>query len=328
MSGGVDSTAAALLLKQQGVHCEGAVLELFEGSGAADEARAAAERLQIPLHVFNLSADFQAHVTAPFIKEYKAGRTPNPCVECNRFLKFGRLLQCADDLGFDRVATGHYARIEREGGRYLLKKGKDLGKDQSYVLYTLTQEQLARIIFPLGNLTKEDVRELSAVQKKESQDICFIPDGDYAGFIARTTGESFPKGRFMGTDGRDLGEHRGVIHYTVGQRRGLGVAHEKPLYVKEIKPKENVIILGTEETLYTRALTVNNGNLIAFPNLDKPLRAAVKIRYRHPGQPAVITQTDSQTFHIEFDQPQRAVTPGQAAVIYDGDVVIGGGTIE
>jgi tRNA-specific 2-thiouridylase len=332
LSGGVDSAACALLLKEQGFVCAGAVMRLFEG-GDVSAAEETAASLGVPFYIFDCAEEFARDVIAPFIEAYQFGRTPNPCLICNRRIKFGLFLQKARELGFERVATGHYARVERDGGRYLLKKGVDVQKDQSYVLYSLTQEQLAAASFPLGELNKESVRELvsaagvAAGAGGESQDICFIPDADYAGYIERYTKRVFPPGQLVDTEGRVLGAHRGIIHYTVGQRRGLGLAFTEPLYVKEIRPHQNTVVVGTDDTLYSKKLTVTESSLIACDRLDVPLRAKVKIRYRHTEQPATVTQTDADTLRIDFDEPQRAVTPGQAAVIYDGDIVIGGGTI-
>jgi tRNA-specific 2-thiouridylase len=334
LSGGVDSAAAALLLKEQGFYCEGAVMRLFEcGDTVVSAARAAAASLGLPFHLFDCAEEFKDEVIAPFIDAYYAGKTPNPCLICNRKIKFGLFLNKARELGFGRIATGHYARIERDGGRELLKKGLDPQKDQSYVLYSLTQKQLAAASFPLGNLTKEDARELvldagvTAGSTGESQDICFIPEGDYAGYIGRTAKKPFPAGPFVDSDGNILGTHRGIIRYTIGQRRGLGLAHTEPLYVKEIRPKNNTVVVGTEDTLYTKTMIVTDCNLIVCERLDAPLRAKVKIRYRHKEQAATINQEAADTLRIDFDEPQRAVTPGQAAVIYDGEIVIGGGTI-
>lgn len=333
ISGGVDSAVAALLMKEQGYGCAGAVMKLHPDGSAVEDARAAAAFLDIPFHVFDFADCFYSGVISRFIEAYRAGETPNPCIDCNRLIKFGQFISRAREMGFEAVATGHYARAEQDGGRFLLKKGLDPSKDQSYVLYPLTQEQLSRVSFPLGTLTKPQVRDIAAewgfpaAQKGESQDICFVPDGDYAGFIARTIGAAFPRGRFVDTDGNNLGEHRGIAHYTIGQRRGLGLAHTEPLYVKEIRPKDNTVVVGTADTLFSRTLTVRDSNLIALDRLDGPLRAGVKIRYRHPEQPATVTPLDGSTLRIDFDEPQRAITPGQAAVIYDGDVVIGGGTI-
>jgi tRNA-specific 2-thiouridylase len=324
MSGGTDSTAAALLLKEQGFLCEGAMMRLYNNSDT-EGARAAAEALNIPFRVFDCGEVFQKTVIEPFISAYRAGSTPNPCICCNKFIKFGVFLEKALELGFEKIATGHYARVEERNGLFWLKKGADPQKDQSYVLYTLKQEQLSRILFPLGGMTKKEVRGLLPdAPKGESQDICFIPDGDYAAFIG---GES-PKGRFTDTLGRDLGEHKGIIHYTVGQRRGLGLSHSQPLYVREICRETHTVVVGTEKELYSKKLTIRDISLITLARIDRPLRAAVKIRYRHQEQPATVTQTDEDTLLVEFDQPQRAVTPGQAAVIYDDDIVIGGGIIK
>jgi tRNA-specific 2-thiouridylase len=333
LSGGVDSAVAALLLKEQGFVCEGAVMRLFEG-GDVSAAQAAAASLGIGLRVFDCKKEFAALVIGPFIEAYRAGRTPNPCLICNRKIKFGLFLQKAGEFGFGRIATGHYARIERDGGRYLLKKSADSQKDQSYVLYSLTQEQLAAASFPLGGLAKEEVRELArdaelaAGSAGESMDICFIPDGDYAGYIERLINTPFPAGPFTDIEGNILGAHRGIARYTVGQRRGLGLAHTEPLYVKEIRADDNTVVVGTEALLYSKSLTAVSCNLIASERLDAPLRAKVKIRYRHTEQAATVIQADADTLLIDFDEPQRAVTPGQAAVIYDGDVVIGGGVIQ
>lgn len=329
LSGGVDSGAAALLLKTGGYSCAAGTMELGTGTDTARAARRAAEALGLPFYLFDCAEEFIRYVTDPFAAAYRAGRTPNPCVGCNRLMKFGVFMRKAAENGYDSVATGHYARVEKSGGRYLLKKGLDGSKDQSYFLYALTQGQLARAVFPLGGLTKAEAREiaanagLEAANAGESQDICFVPGGGYAAFIG---GSPLP-GRFTDTAGRDLGEHKGIIHYTAGQRRGLGVSHTQPLYVKEIRPGDNIVVLGTEDTLYSATLTVRDINLVALDRIDAPLRARVRIRYRHQEQPATVVQPDEGSLRIDFDQPQRAVTPGQSAVIYDGDVVIGGGEI-
>jgi tRNA-specific 2-thiouridylase len=327
MSGGVDSAVAALLLKEQGFDCAGGTMRLT--GGVSDKAAASAETLGLPFYLFDCAGEFEKYVIAPFIEAYRGGRTPNPCVGCNRLMKFGVFMRRAQDLGFNKIATGHYARTGRSGGRVLLKKGLDPAKDQSYYLYALTQEQLARAVFPLGGLRKEEVRGLArdaglaaAAAAGDSQDICFIPDGDYAAFI----GGCLP-GRFFDSGGNDLGGHRGIIHYTVGQRRGLGLAHTEPLYVKEIRAWDNAVVVGTSDELYSKTVSVGDCNLIALDSIDTPLRAWVKIRYRHAEQPALVRQTGERELEIEFDQPQRAAAPGQSAVIYDGDVVIGGGVI-
>jgi len=335
MSGGVDSTVAAKLAQREGFDCSGAVMTLFPGSEKiAAEAGAAAGHLGIPFHVFDFCDEFNENVIKLFINDYRQGRTPNPCVVCNKYMKFGKFMEKARELGRDIVVTGHYAQTVCDtNGRYLLKKGADLSKDQSYVLYTLTQEQLSRARFPLGGLTKSLVREIAhdfgftGLNKKESQDICFIPDGDYFNFIINHTGETPQKGRFLDVDGNDLGESKGVSSYTVGQRRGLGLSMPHPPYVIKLCPEDNTVIVGKEEMLYSKTLTACNINLIPFDKLETPIKAQVKIRYSDPGHPATVSQTGDDSIFIEFDEPQRAITKGQSAVIYDGDLVLGGGTI-
>ena len=335
MSGGVDSTVAAVLTQNCGIDCAGAMMKLYpERDDFDSDARAVAGRLGIPFFVFDFSECFAGQVIKPFIDAYRGGRTPNPCINCNKHLKFGCLLEKAHELGRDSLVTGHYARVEHSGdGRYLLKKSEDVSKDQSYVLYLLTQEQLSHTRFPLGGLTKSEVREiaqnagLQTAHKKESQDICFIPDGDYAKFIADRTGETPRKGRFIDSSGADLGENRGIIGYTIGQRRGLGLAMPYPPYVIDILPESDAVVVGGDEMLYSKTLYARDINLIPIDKLNAPLKARVKIRYKHREQPATVCQTSDDSLRIEFDEPQRAITKGQAAVIYDGDIVIGGGTI-
>ena len=335
MSGGVDSAVAALLMQRDGFDCAGALMKLHHNVADGEpDAKTACDRLHISLYTFDFAQTFTEHVIKPFVTAYREGRTPNPCVDCNRQLKFGRLLEATRELGRDCLATGHYARLEHApGGRFLLLRGSDASKDQSYVLYTLTQERLDHLRFPLGTLTKRQVRELAAsaalsnAQKHDSQDICFIPDGDYTGFIAQNTDEPFRKGRFIDIDGNDLGEHRGIAHYTIGQRRGLGLAMPYPPYVLDIRPGKNTVVVGRDEQLYSRTLFAYDINLIPVDKLDEPIKATVKIRYRHDAQPATVRQVGEDLLRIDFDEPQRAITKGQAAVIYDGDVVIGGGTI-
>ena len=335
MSGGVDSSVAALLALGGGLDCAGAFMRLHPGAvNAAHNARAAADHLGIPLHVFDLTDDFERNVVDGFVRSYMEGSTPNPCIACNRHIKFGILQKKAIALGREVLITGHYAQIERDpGGRYLLKKAGDASKDQSYFLYALSQEQLARARFPLGGLAKKHVRELAIeagldnARARESQDICFIPDGGHVDFIAGRTGAPMPEGRFVGTDGRFLGTHKGIARYTVGQRRGLGLAMPYPAYVLEIRRSDNTIVVGENERLYSRELAARDINLIAAASLTSPLRACVKIRYRHTEQPATVWQTGPDSLRIVFDSQQRAITRGQAAVIYDGSTVIGGGTI-
>jgi len=262
-----------------------------------------------------------------------AGKTPNPCIDCNRYLKFERFLQRATELECEYIATGHYARISNDNGRFLLKTGLDNTKDQSYALYTMTQMQLARTLLPLGELTKEEVRKIAEEQKfvnakkRDSQDICFAPDGDYAGFIERHINKKAPSGKFINKEGKILGEHKGLIHYTIGQRKGLGISAPHPLFVLKLDTQNNAVILGKNEELFTTQLSAKDINFIAFDKLDGKLKVQAKIRYSHKAEPATIWQTGEDSFVLEFDAAQRAITPGQAVVLYDGEIVIGGGTI-
>ncbi|GHV82489.1 tRNA-specific 2-thiouridylase MnmA [Spirochaetia bacterium] len=300
-----------------------------------NDARNVAHRLGMPHYVLNFADDFRDQVIRRFIDTYERGATPNPCIDCNRYIKFERLLLRAQQLEFDTIVTGHYARVERDdaSGRFLLKKALDSKKDQSYVLYATTQEQLSHTQFPLGSLTKSEVRRIAEEQgfinerKHDSQDICFVPDRDYAGFIERYTGRTGEAGNIVDVTGTVLGKHRGLIRYTIGQRRGLGVSSPAPLYVAAKSAAENTVTLGPEESLYTKSLTADNINLIAYAKLDRPMRVRVKTRYLQTEQDAVVEQIGNDTIRVEFDQPQRAVTTGQAVVLYDGDVVVGGGTI-
>ena len=342
MSGGVDSAVSALLCarecKAAGVtmklHCDG-----MESACCTDEdiasARAVCERLGISHEVCDFSGRFREQVILPFVEAYENGRTPNPCIECNRNLKFAALFEHAAENGFSHVATGHYARITRDGSsRFLLRRALDPEKDQSYVLYTLTQARLAKIRFPLGELCKSEVRELarragfSAADRPESQDICFVKRESYAEFIERFRGKQYPEGDFVSADGRVLGRHRGIIRYTVGQRKGLGIALGAPAYVCAVNTADNTVLLGEERDLYQKTLTAHRINLIAADRLDAPLRVQARVRYRQAAQPATAWQVDEDTLRVEFDEPQRAITQGQAVVLYDDDVVIGGGVIE
>jgi tRNA-specific 2-thiouridylase len=297
-----------------------------------EDARSVAFDLGIPHYVLNFSDDFKDLVIRNFTETYEEGATPNPCIECNRYLKFEKLLLRAEQLDFDYVVTGHYAYIEKSGSRFILKKALDAKKDQSYVLYTMTQDQLAHIIFPLGRLIKPEVREIAAdngfvnASKGDSQDICFVPDRDYAHFIEKWTGKPAPKGDIIDKDGNVLGKHKGIIRYTIGQRRGLGLSFPTPMYVSAKSAADNTVTLGTEDNLYTKTLIADTINLIACENLDR-MRVTVKTRYIQQEQPATAEQIAPDKIRIEFDAPQRAVTPGQAAVMYDGDVVVGGGKI-
>lgn len=337
MSGGVDSSAAAVLLQQQGHDLLGVTLRLHEyaGAEAVDAARVAGQ-LGFAHHTLDLSGDFCRLVQDPFAADYWQGRTPNPCIACNKHVKFGALLDRALALGADKLATGHYARVERDegAGRWLLKTATHPEKDQSYVLYCLTQYQLGHTLFPLGGLSKEEIRALAAesglatAHKGDSQDICFIPDGDYAGFIRRHAGRDPVPGDFVDREGRVLGQHAGVICYTLGQRRGIGVSSANGrLYVTDICPEENRITLSGPEDLMATTLEAAELNFIPFDKLDKPIRVRAKTRYRQPAQPATAEQIGPDRLRVTFDRPQRAMTPGQAIVLYDGDVVLGGGTI-
>ena len=348
MSGGVDSSVAALLLRDEGYECVGVTMKLYAGASEdvsngrtcctlddAEDARSAAFRLGMRHYVLNETRAFDEHVVRPFVETYEAGGTPNPCIECNRHLKFSIMLRRAAELGCDYIATGHYARVRRrEDGRLLLCKGADRSKDQSYVLYMLTQEQLAHTKLPLGGLTKEQVRALAAergllnAKKRDSQDICFVPDGDYEAFIRRYTGKDYPPGDYVDEEGRILGRHRGLIAYTIGQRRGLGVSGGKPLYVCRKDIERNRVVLSDNDRLFSDRLTARQINLIDRDAIDAPLRCRAKIRYSHSEAACTVTQTDADELSVVFDEPQRAITTGQAVVLYDGDTVIGGGTIQ
>lgn len=343
MSGGVDSSVAAYLMKEQGFDCVGVTMKLFSNTDIGigrddvccslkdtDDARDVAYRLGIPHYVFNFSADFIGQVIQRFVEAYENGRTPNPCIDCNRYIKFGRLFSRAMELE-SFIVTGHYARIEQAGpGRFLLKKGLDNAKDQSYFLYSMTQEQLAHTLFPLGGLRKQEVREIALAQhfinakKHESQDVCFVTEGNYADFIERHRGKCYPAGDFIDAAGHVLGRHKGLIRYTVGQRKGLGLSFPRPLYVCEKNLRDNTVTLGDEGLLYAKVLFAEDLNWIVPP--PAVLRVMAKTRYRQPEQEATV-RVEGDKIRVEFDEPQRALATGQAVVLYDGDVVIGGGTI-
>lgn len=341
MSGGVDSSVAAALSLEQGFECVGITLKLFNGESSCcsladvNDARKTAFALGMDHYVLNFTEEFDKYVVRHFIESYEQGLTPNPCIECNRHIKFNSLLLRTRQLDFDLLVTGHYARIKEDpvSGRYLLLKALDEKKDQSYVLYCLTQKQLKRTYFPLGDLEKETVRKIAENKnfvnagKGESQDICFVPDGDYGKFIEAYTGKTYPHGDILNMEGKTIGKHKGLIRYTIGQRRGLGVAANVPVYVASKSTAANTVTLGPDNTLFSKALSANAVNLIACADLKKPTRVMVKTRYLQTEQNAIAEQTEEDTLHIEFDKPQRAITPGQAVVMYDGDIVIGGGTI-
>ncbi|MDR2170854.1 MAG: tRNA 2-thiouridine(34) synthase MnmA [Planctomycetaceae bacterium] len=395
MSGGVDSSVAAVLLRERGYICRGATMKLLDdetgnicryknaecfnknnninnninnnNNGASagnncnggkdnnnggdnvvrvgsrtccslfdiEDARSAAYSLDIPFNVFNFTEEFRVDVIERFVSSYFSGFTPNPCIECNRFMKFGKFFQRAIELGFDYIATGHYARVDRDllTGRYLLKSGVDVIKDQSYVLYMTTQEQLSRTLFPLGELDKPAVREiakrynLSNANKVESQDICFVPDGDYASFIEKYSGAFSEAGDFVDNSGKRLGRHRGIIRYTIGQRKGLGIASTAPYYVCAKNIVDNTIVLGRESDLYAEYVEAENINLISYEKIEKPIRIKAKVRYRQNGEWGAVEQIDDDKLRLKFDNKQKAITTGQALVLYDGETVVGGGTI-
>lgn len=346
MSGGVDSSVAAWLMQQKGFSCVGVTMKLFRNSDLAiseehtccslddvEDARRVAHSLGIPHYVFNFTDRFQQQVMDKFVRCYEQGLTPNPCIDCNRYIKFEKLYQRARELGCSHVVTGHYARITREGERFLLKTGLDASKDQSYVLYNLTQEQLAHTLFPLGELSKSEARQLAQQQglinaaKHDSQDICFVPDGDYVAFMERYTGKHYLPGDFLDLSGKVVGRHRGAVGYTLGQRKGLGLAMGEPVYVCRKDMARNTVTVGPESELFSKVLWAEDMNWISIPRLEAPMRVQAKARYHQTAQWATIYPESDHRICCEFDTPQRAITPGQALVLYDGDVVVGGGTI-
>ncbi len=336
MSGGVDSAVAAYLCAKDGRTAAGVTMRHFDGCGDDDirDAAALCATLGIPHRTADLQDAFEKHVILPFIAAYEAGLTPNPCIFCNKRVKFGALLDFAVENGFSRIATGHYARVERAAnGRTLLRRAADAAKDQSYMLYTLTQDVLSRLELPLGELTKPEVRTIAeslgfeVASKADSQDICFIPDGDYAAFIERFTGKVTVPGDFLNTDGAVIGKHRGQLHYTVGQRKGLGIALGAPAYVIAKSAAHNTVTLGKNEHLFTDRLVATEINLITEDRLTSPRRLLAKIRYSQGATQARVEQTGEDQLTVEFDTPQRAICPGQSLVLYDGDYVVGGGII-
>lgn len=343
LSGGVDSSLAAKLMIDQGLDCVGCTMRLFDGEDGPDrpccslsdveDARSVASALGIPFYVLNFREEFRSQVIDRFIAAYEAGRTPNPCIDCNRYLKFGKLLHRAAELDCRWVATGHYARVEERNGRYLLKRAADPAKDQTYFLACLTQAQLARVKFPLGDYTKAEVRELARqagfvnAGKKDSQDICFVPGGDYAAVMEHYTGKSYPAGDYLDQSGKVVGRHRGAVRYTLGQRKGLDLALGTPVYVCAKDMDQNTVTVGPESALYSAALRSEGMQWYPFDEPDSPLRCTVKTRHSQREAPATVRPLENGGALVEFDEPQRAVTPGQAVVLYDGDIVLGGGTI-
>ena len=338
MSGGVDSSVAAYLAGQNGFSCVGATMLLHPGedfSRQIEDAQSVAQRLGIPFHTLDFRSEFRREVMDCFVDSYEAGLTPNPCVVCNQRLKFGRLLDAALELGCDYIVTGHYARIAQDGatGRFYLRKAVDETKDQSYFLYGLTQQQLSHIYFPLGALSKTQARQLAEEQgfltakKKDSQDICFIPDGDYLSFMVRHTGKQYPAGDFLDLDGNIVGRHKGAVGYTLGQRKGLGLAMGEPVYVCGKDMLKNTVTVGTNDALMHRSLRAKDWFWHTIAELTEPMRVMAKARSRMMEQPATVYPEENGFARVAFDEPQRAITPGQAIVLYDGDMVIGGGTI-
>ncbi len=373
MSGGVDSSVAAFLLKKQGYDCIGSTMVLRKAGGIekkdgcaedkdncsenkngcaedkdggtekngggteVEDVLSVCRKLDMPCRVFHFEEEFEAQVIRPFAEAYTRGITPNPCIRCNRCLKFGKLLEAAKDLHCDYISTGHYAVITKEDGRYFLKKAPDNEKDQSYVLWSMTQEQLSHTIFPLGNLKKEEVRRIAEENgfrnagKPESQDICFVPDGKYTEVIKEYTdsesGPGFTPGDFVDTEGNILGKHRGIVHYTIGQRRGLGLALPESLYVREIRPEDNTVVLARNAVLFSRTALIRDFNWISGESPVSLVRCSAKVRYRHREQPVSALSLGNGLVELTFDEPQRAITPGQSAVLYDGDCVLGGGVI-
>ena len=339
MSGGVDSSVAAYLLTQAGYEVTGATMTLYRPNGETGDtqdvtdARAVCAKLGIPHKTYDMGEVFCRCVIEDFIRVYEEGGTPNPCVTCNRAVKFGALWEAVTKDGAEAIATGHYARIRREGGRYLLCKAADEGKDQSYFLWQLPRELLPHILFPLGEMTKPEIRALAAEQgfetahKSDSQDICFVPDGDYAGFMGGYTGKTPVEGDFVDKNGTVLGRHKGIIHYTIGQRKGLGIALGEPAFVCGKDPVTRRVVLGRNEDLFTRDVRLKGVNLLSVDAIHTPMAVTARIRSTHRGDTATVVMTGADTATVTFDQPQRAVCAGQSCVFYHGDVVVGGGII-
>ncbi len=347
MSGGVDSSVAAYLLKEKGYDCHAVTLRLYDEKDSeiggkacctdkdVEDARAISASLGIPFDVYDFKDDFKGEVIERFVQGYLKGETPNPCIDCNRYIKFRHILKAADTFSAKYISTGHYACVEFDNGsgRYLLKKGKYDMKDQSYVLYSLSQDKLSRLLLPIGEMKKEEVREIAEncgfinSAKPDSQDICFVKNGDYVSFIEDYCGKKFPEGNFVERNGKVIARHKGIIGYTVGQRKGLGIASTEPYFVLEKNVERNEVIIGRAEEQYHKTITADDVNWIAFEKLTSPIKVMAKIRYKHKEVPATVSQLDDERIIVEFDEPQRAPAKGQAVVFYDGEYVIGGGKI-
>ena len=349
MSGGVDSSVAAYLLKEQGYDVIGVTMQIWEdeeqqrteenggccGLSAVDDARRVADRLEIPYYVMNFKQEFQEKVVDYFVEEYLAGRTPNPCIACNRYVKWESLLKRSMEIGADYIATGHYARIAKlPNGRFAIRNSVTARKDQTYALYNLTQFQLAHTLMPIGEYEKDQVRRIAqeaglpVAAKPDSQDICFVPDGDYAAFLKKKAGERMPgEGDFVTRDGTVLGKHKGITHYTIGQRKGLGLSMGEPVFVSELRPKTNQVVVGEEPQVFKKELLCDHLNFMGMEDLEEPRRVWAKVRYAHKGQWCRIERQGRDLIRAEFEEPVRAITPGQAVEFYEGEYVLGGGII-